>query len=95
MSNITSADLIRYNANPRHTDTGDCTKRALSLAFDMPYSQVSKELNGIANEMNESRDHYDYFKYNSPSVVHVFMKRHNAQKLEGLQGNADGCNCRS
>ena len=41
---IKSADYTNYNANNRGNDTSDCVKRALSLAFDMDYNDVSKLL---------------------------------------------------
>jgi len=48
--NILAADLIRYNANNRGTYTGDCTARAISLAFNMDYHKARKLLNDSARE---------------------------------------------
>ena len=36
----------QYNANPRGTIEGDCQTRAISLALDIPYKQVSDILSG-------------------------------------------------
>lgn len=41
---IESADLIRYNANSSGRNTGDCVKRSISLAFDLPYTDTSRLL---------------------------------------------------
>lgn len=49
---ITSAEFERYNANNRGNNSPDCVKRAISLAFDTPYAEVSKLLN---NKMKELR----------------------------------------
>lgn len=35
---------VSYNANKDDKRKGDCTIRALSLAYDIPYEKVSKEL---------------------------------------------------
>lgn len=43
--NIAAAQLIEYNANNAGANTGDCVCRALSLAFDVGYVQMHKELN--------------------------------------------------
>lgn len=44
-NNIQAAELRRYNANTRGTSTGDCVKRSMSLAFDLPYGEITKLLN--------------------------------------------------
>lgn len=49
---IQSAALVRYNANTSANNVGDCVKRAISLAFNLPYSKVSKELAKISNDYN-------------------------------------------
>jgi len=46
--NIQSSELVRYNANNRGTSTGDCTARAISLAFNIDYSKARKALNDSA-----------------------------------------------
>lgn len=45
---IRSSELVRYNANTRGTNTGDCSARAISLAFGMDYSKARKLLNSSA-----------------------------------------------
>lgn len=52
MRQVKSAELVRYNANNRGTNSPDCVKRAISMAFDLPYSEVTKLLN---NKMHEVR----------------------------------------
>lgn len=47
---LESATLVKYNANTRGTNTGDCTARAISLAFNMDYSKARKALNDSAKE---------------------------------------------
>lgn len=64
---IRSADYVQYNANNRGTRTGDCVKRALSLAFDMSYSDIGKLLN---EKMKEKR----VYKWNIPSVYKSVAK---------------------
>lgn len=64
MKKLLSADLVRYNANNRGTRTGDCTARAISLAFNMDYSKARKALNDSAKE--NWRLNWDY---NSTSNV--------------------------
>lgn len=49
--NIFSAELTKYNANNRGTSTGDCVKRALSFAFNIPYIKISQELNAKMKEL--------------------------------------------
>ena len=48
---IISADLVRYNANIRGKNVGDCVKRSLSLAFNIDYGQLEKELQQAAHKM--------------------------------------------
>lgn len=41
---VNSATLVEYNANDRGKNAPDCVKRAISMAFSIPYSEVSKAL---------------------------------------------------
>lgn len=50
LTRIDSANLISYNANNRGSNTSDCVNRALSLAFDIDYVQINKELNAAKKE---------------------------------------------
>lgn len=45
MARVISSKVINYNANVRGTRTGDCTARAISLAFNMDYSKARRALN--------------------------------------------------
>lgn len=56
--NIEAATLKYYNANNRGNRTRDCVKRALSLALDISYTDISKLLNA---EMH--RQHTDAWNY--------------------------------
>lgn len=47
---IRTANYVEYNANNRGSNVGDCVKRSISLAFDMPYTEVSKLLNAESKE---------------------------------------------
>jgi len=58
MTKITSADWVSYNANTRGTRTGDCTARAISLAFNKDYTATRKLLNDSA------KTHYNW-NYNT------------------------------
>ena len=42
--------LVKYNANSKDNDTGDCVKRSLSLAYNIDYDQVKRELNKIRRD---------------------------------------------
>lgn len=53
---IQSSVLVKYNANTRGTDTGDCTARSISLAFNINYSKVRKMLYASAKQL-----HYDSY----------------------------------
>ena len=46
MLHVNEMSFVRYNANKDNKNKGDCTIRALSLAYDKPYETVSKELRG-------------------------------------------------
>ena len=58
MRNVAAADWVTYNANTRGTRTGDCTARAISLAFNKDYTATRKLLNDSA------KTHYDW-NYNT------------------------------
>lgn len=49
---IDAASLVRYNANVRGNNVGDCVCRSISFAFDLPYSQVGKLLNAKMKEVH-------------------------------------------
>ena len=49
---VYSSDFKLYNANVRGKNVGDCVKRSMSLAYDLPYSEIGKLLNA---EMKEQR----------------------------------------
>ena len=49
---IKAAEYKYYNANNRGNVTGDCVKRAISLAFDASYADVAKLLN---DKMHQKR----------------------------------------
>ena len=57
---ILSAEFIRYNANAAGRSTGDCVKRALSLAFDVPYNEMAKELIAKMKELHQSQWNIKY-----------------------------------
>ena len=47
---ISASDLKLYNANVSGNNVGDCVKRSMSLAFDLPYSEIGKLLNAKKKE---------------------------------------------
>lgn len=63
-----TADLKYYNANTRDSDTGDCVKRGLSVAYSMDYDAVSSELNRIKRDLG-------YSQFNIGPVFQTFMSR--------------------
>lgn len=60
MKRVESSELVRYNANVRGKNVGDCVKRAISLAFDLPYNEVSKFLVESMRSKNASAWNYIY-----------------------------------
>ena len=75
---ITSADLLRYNANTAGVSSPDCVKRAISYAFDKSYIQVAKDLNA---EMKRIR----YDQWNVPVVYATVIKNYGGSGRTVLQ----------
>lgn len=73
------AKYISYNANTRNKDVGDCTKRALSLAFGLDYDEVSRELNQIKRGQGQT-------EYNLDSVWTKFTDRRNVKFIKDNRG---------
>ena len=51
---VRAAELKRYNANSRGTNTGDCVKRSISLAFSISYNEAGKLLNAKMHELHRN-----------------------------------------
>lgn len=64
-----SAAFRRYNANSRDTNSSDCVKRALCVAYRLDYDEVSNELNRIKRNL-------DYSCFNIPPVFNAFIRNH-------------------
>lgn len=64
MAKIYFSTLVKYNANTRGTNTGDCTARAISLAFNIDYRQAKQALNKSAAEHNAEKG-YNHWNFNS------------------------------
>lgn len=60
------ADWYRYNANSRDRNTGDCVKRALTIAYRTDYNKVSSELNKIKRDLG-------YDKFNIGPVFNRYL----------------------
>lgn len=56
---VRSAEYKYYNANSRGKNVGDCVKRSISLAFDIPYTKVTKDLNRILKEYQVQTHNYN------------------------------------
>lgn len=69
IKDVEAATYKKYNANTRGTNTGDCVKRSLSMAFDISYNEVGKELNAI---MKETR----FKEWNVAPVFEKFITDH-------------------
>lgn len=80
LTDITSAEFIRYNANAAGHSSPDCVKRALSLAFDIPYNEIAKEL---LAEMKRQRQ----TKWNISSVYQEVVKRHGGSERIKMDGD--------
>lgn len=70
---IDAATYVPYNANNRGTNAPDCVKRAISMAFNLDYNEVSKLLLAEAKARSRSR-------WNIPSVYQPVMYRLGASK---------------
>ena len=70
---VKSSKYTYYNANNRGSNVGDCVKRSISLAFDMPYTQVSRELNELAKG--------SLYEYNQSQVYSKFILAHGGSSL--------------
>lgn len=73
---IQTAEYKRYNANNRGTHTSDCVKRALSMAFDISYVEVGKELNAIMKQTGRKA-------WNENHVFWKFIQNHAGKFLQG------------
>lgn len=72
------ADWYRYNANSRDRNTGDCVKRALTIAYRTDYNKVSSELNKIKRDLG-----YDKFNI-SPVFSRYLSARGDAFRKYGV-----------
>lgn len=63
MHSVNSASVKYYNANDRNRNTGDCVIRSLTLAYDMPYSDVRRELIGLGGTDGTWNRRYIYHKF--------------------------------
>jgi len=66
-------EQIEYNANPRDKNEGDCTIRALSLAYDMDYNTVKNELGSIGRQ-NKSA-------FNTIDTIRSFIGKHGNKRF--------------
>ena len=67
--------FVQYNANDKNKSTDDCVRRALSLAYNLDYKDVRKELNQIAKELNDNT-------YQHSKVITEFINRHGYQYID-------------
>ena len=70
---------MNYNANPQGRNEGDCTIRALSLAYNLSYANVKSDLISLGNK-NKS-------KFNTFPTINAFMEKHRFKKY---LNNEDG-----
>lgn len=78
---ITSATLNKYNANSRGNNAPDCVKRAISIAFDLPYNEISKMLLEKAGSRKV---------WNIPSVYRQVIKQLGGSEFKPLQQGSTG-----
>lgn len=74
LTKLSAAEVAYYNANNRGKSVDDCVKRSISLATDLPYSEVSKILNAKMKELNQSA-------WNIPSVFDPVIKEFGGEKV--------------
>ena len=65
---LSEMGYVRYNANKDDKQKGDCTIRALSLAYNIPYEKVSREFRG------HSRG--ETYQFNTRPNIEWFIKEH-------------------
>lgn len=75
MNRIQSAELVEYNANDRGNRSPDCVKRAISMAFSVPYSQVAKDLRQAQAEVRQEK-HNSYYEWNMYTVYSRVIKKY-------------------
>lgn len=73
------AAFKRYNANSKNINKGDCTARAMSLAFGLEYDAVYKELKQTALEGR-------FRTYNTLRNVLRFIERHGGTEMPNISG---------
>lgn len=78
MKLVNSATWIKYNANNRGNNVGDCVKRGLSIAFDIDYNAVSKELLQIMHDKQKT-------SWKIRSVYEEFIQRHGGSNPISLE----------
>lgn len=76
---IEGSEWVRYNANTSANNVGDCVKRALSLAFNLSYSTVGKQLAQLSNELNKEWD-VNTLSYSSKFVYGRWLKEQGLTK---------------
>jgi len=59
---------INYNANPHDKNEGDCSIRALSLAYEMNYNSVKNELQSLSKETGG--------EFNTIDTIKAFIEKH-------------------
>lgn len=57
---IYSSKFVKYNANVRNKNIGDCVRRSISLAFNKSYNQVVRDLNKVLQDYPKG---YNYGMY--------------------------------
>lgn len=76
------AAIKSYNANVRGKDVGDCVKRSISLAFNIPYRDIEKELHNAARTKRNYRDVPGSYRY--PDVFNIVIQQHTNNKWESI-----------
>lgn len=74
MKRIILGAFKRYNANTKDINKGDCTVRAMSLAYGIEYESVYKELKQIQKEHGRTF-------YNTRPTLIDFIDRHGGSQI--------------
>lgn len=77
---VKSAEYKYYNANSRGSNVGDCVKRSISLAFDIPYAQVTKDINRVLKDYKDETHRWDA-AWNQTSVWKRLVKEYGGSNL--------------
>ena len=73
--------FCEFNVNPKKILTGDCSIRAIALAFDIPYEKAYRELCDFGIDMSR--------EFNTINAAGTFLNKRAVALRENLQRTGD------